>query len=139
MKECPEIKDLARFVETGDAEADVAEHARSCEACRAACETLEDEVLSLQISISELWFREEVSCPTEAEVAAYCTGGLDADARKYLEFHLQDLDCARCQGAVGEAENRRNEEGRRRTTRSKARVDDASVKLIGEMKTRRSP
>jgi anti-sigma factor RsiW len=137
VTECPEIKDLARFVETGEVEPGLEAHIEACEACKAAVENLEDEVMSLQISISELWFREEISCLDEAKLRTYVTGGLDREARRYVEFHLQDLDCPRCQAVVGAVENEASEEGRRRTTRSKARLDDASVKLLGDLRTKK--
>lgn len=136
MTECPEIKDLARFVETGEADEGLRAHVAGCDACRAAVENLEDEVLSLQISISELWFREGVSCPDEATLRAYFAGGADPEVRRYVAFHLQDLDCPRCQAFVGALENEASEDGRRRTTRSRARSEDASVKLLGDLRTR---
>lgn len=136
MSECPELKDLARLAETGDAEPELSEHVRGCDACREALETLEDEVMSLQISISELWFREQVSCPDEAELKTFAKGGLEREYRRYIEFHLKDLDCVRCQTVVDalavQADG--SEEGRRRVTRSRSRIEDASVKLLGDLR-----
>jgi hypothetical protein len=136
VSECPELKDLARLAETGEGEPTLVGHVQGCDACREALENLEDEVMSLQISISELWFREQISCPEEAELRSYAKGGLDRDYRRYVEFHLKDLDCVRCQSMVAAAEAAADgsEEGRRRITRSRARIDDASVKLLGDLR-----
>jgi hypothetical protein len=136
VSECPEIKDLARLVETGEAEPGVREHLASCDACTEAVETFEDEVASLQISISEIWYRERISCLDDATLKTYGQGGLDADLRRYVEFHLTELDCERCQGVVGSVEASRTEEGKRRVTRSRSRAEDASVKLLGDLRRR---
>lgn len=134
MSDCPELKDLARYVESGEGENDLVAHVKRCDACKEAVENLQDEVMSLQISISELWFREGVSCPDEAMLRDFVRNGGDREARRYVEFHLKDLDCARCQAAIGAVEAEGSEEGRRRITRSRARVDDASVKLLGDLR-----
>jgi hypothetical protein len=136
--ECPELRELAAYVETGVAEAGLEEHVRDCEACREAVETLEDEVMSLQISISELWFREHVSCPHRDILGRYARGELDAEAASYVRFHVEDLECAWCQARQAELEAGSTAEGRRRLAASRSRVGEATAVLIEGLKRERS-
>jgi hypothetical protein len=134
MTECPELKDLAHFVETGEGTADLQAHLKRCDACQEAKANLEDEAMSLQISISELWFREQISCPDAPTLERFRKAGLGAEEQAYVEFHLETLECRTCQARMGEAEVTQSVATRGRADRSRRKVHDASIKLMGEMK-----
>jgi hypothetical protein len=138
MKDCPEIKDLAHFVETGEGGRDLAAHLERCDACQEAKASLEDEAMSLQISISELWFREQISCPDASTLERFRKRQLGAEEQAYVAFHLETLDCRTCQGRQAEAELAESVEARGSASRSRRKVHDASIKLIGEMKKRKT-
>ena len=134
MKECPEIKDLAHFIESGDGSRELAAHLDACDACQDARKSLEDEAMSLQISISELWFREQISCPDSATLERYRKKQLGAEEQAYVSFHLKTLLCRTCEARQGEAEVLESVEARGSAARSRRKVTDASMKLLGEMK-----
>jgi hypothetical protein len=134
MKECPEIKDLAHFVESGEGNRDFLAHLDQCDACQEARKSLEDEATSLQISISELWFREQISCPDSPTLERYRKRQLGAEEQAYVSFHLKTLLCRTCEARQAEAEVLESVESRGRAARSKRKVTDASMKLMGEMK-----
>jgi hypothetical protein len=134
VKDCPEIKDLAHFLESGEGSADLTAHLGRCDACQEARKSLEDEAMSLQISISELWFREQISCPDSATLERYRKRQLGAEEQAYVSFHLKTLLCRTCEARQDEAELLESVEARGGAARSKRKVTDASMKLIGEMK-----
>jgi hypothetical protein len=133
MKDCPEVKDVAHFVETGEGSGDFHAHLAGCDACQDVRRNLEDEARSLEICISEIWFREQISCPDAATLERFRKRTLIAEERDYVAFHLETLDCPTCQGRQEEAELVQSPEGRRRASTSKQKVHDASIKLMGEM------
>ena len=49
MKECPEIREIAHQVETGEGSAELVAHLRTCDACQEARASLEDEATSLML------------------------------------------------------------------------------------------
>lgn len=137
MRDCPELRDIAHWVETGEGGPELAAHVGRCDACQEARDNFVDEATSLQISISELWFREQISCPAEATLDAYSRMGLEPDERAYVAFHLDMLQCPTCQGRLGESEVSRSDDARGRATRSRKHVADATVKLLGDLKKQR--
>lgn len=138
MKECPELRDLAHHVETGEGDPGLLAHVTSCDACQEAQENLEDEVMSLQISISELWFREQVSCPDEATLQRFRKKALTGEDRIYVVFHLETLECKTCQARLDEVDVKESPEVSRKASRSRGKVVDATTKLIGDLKKSRS-
>lgn len=134
MRDCPELRDLAHFVETGVAETGLLAHLDRCDACQEARANLEDEVMSLQISISELWFREQVSCPDPATLKQFRGKALKGLERTYVEFHLAVLECKTCQARIDEADVRESPEALGKAARSRRKLVDATTKLLGDMK-----
>src|SRR5262245_30057226 len=47
-------------------------------------------------SVGAVWRRQRLSCPTRDQLGAYLLGGLDADWRDYVKFHLQTVGCSFC-------------------------------------------
>lgn len=132
--DCPEIRDLAAFAETGQGTEPFRRHIAGCDACQESLRMVEEEVLSLQIPLTEIWFREHISCVHTDVLAAYRRGGLDPERRDYVKFHVEDLECAWCQGRLGEVEVAESKEGRRGVTRSRKRVGDAASALRSELR-----
>jgi hypothetical protein len=132
--DCPEIRELAAFVESQEAPAVLRHHVERCDACQDALKTLEEEVLSLQIPLSEIWFREHISCPHTDVLVDYRHGKLTGDLQEYVKFHVEDLECAWCQGRLGEVEVATTRDGRRGVTRSRKRVGEATSVLLDELR-----
>ena len=130
MDDCPTIPELAAYVEGTGAPPEVLSHVPGCSACRASLDTLQGEVQSLQISISELWFRERVSCPRDALLQAYQEGSLGAEERKYVEFHVEDLECPYCQGILGDLQVSGDRVEVKRRSRSREKVGEATTSLL---------
>ena len=47
-------------------------------------------------SISAVWRRERLSCPSREQLGSYLLQALDDGQQEYLEFHLQTIGCAFC-------------------------------------------
>ena len=137
MKDCPELRDLAHHVETGEGDKSLLAHLEKCDACQEAKANLEDEGMSLQISISELWFREQISCPDAKTLEGFRAKRLGAAERAYVEFHLETLECPTCQARNAEAELSGSPEASKKASRSRKKVADATIKLLGDLRTRK--
>jgi uncharacterized protein YbaR (Trm112 family) len=132
--ECPEISELAAFAEGGDASDEVRSHVLACDACQEALQSLKEEVLSLQIPLSELWFRDHISCPLTEVLLRYQGGTLEDDARAYVRFHLEELGCPYCQSRLEEGNLSQTEEGRLSMRRSRERVGEATSSLLDHVR-----
>ncbi len=134
--ECPEISELAAFAETHAGPDALMRHLAGCDACQEALQSLQEEVLSLQIPLSELWFRHHVSCPRAEVLADYAGGRLDAETLDYVKFHIEDLECTHCQGRLGEAEAAASRDVAKKVSRSRKRVGDATSVLLRDLNRR---
>lgn len=134
MSECPEIRELAAWLESGSGPPALVTHVERCDACGETVAGLREEMDSLQIPISELWFREQISCLDDSLLADYAAGRAAADLAAYIACHLETLRCVRCQGRMGAIEAAASAEGQRRSKRSRGRVDKESVKLLGDLR-----
>jgi hypothetical protein len=47
-------------------------------------------------SISAVWRRERLSCPTREQLGSYLLQVLDDGLQDYIDFHLQTIGCAYC-------------------------------------------
>src|SRR5258707_15159929 len=47
-------------------------------------------------SISAVWRRDRLSCPSREQLGSYLLQALDDGLQDYIEFHLQTLGCAYC-------------------------------------------
>jgi hypothetical protein len=47
-------------------------------------------------SISAVWRRERLSCPTREQLGSYLLQVLDDGLQDYIEFHLHTIGCAFC-------------------------------------------
>jgi RNA polymerase sigma-70 factor (ECF subfamily) len=49
------------------------------------------------LDVRALWREKRVSCPARHWIARLVAGTLEADARRFLEFHLDEMKCPWCQ------------------------------------------
>lgn len=133
MTECPQISELGAFAEDGSGSDELRAHVTGCEACQESLESLQEEVLSLQIPLSELWFRAHISCPHGAALAGYRDSKLEADALEYVAFHVEELGCPHCQARLEQGALEDSEEGRKAMRQSRARVGEATSILLDEL------
>jgi len=131
--DCPAISDLAALAEGGEVAAGLKAHVDDCDACQEALRSLQEEVLSLQIPLSEIWFREHISCPFGSVLADYRDQKLDPDAQEYVTFHVEELSCPHCQSRLEQGILEDSEEGRRSMRRSRERVGEATSVLLDEL------
>jgi hypothetical protein len=134
--DCPEMTALAAFAESCEGPAELMAHVRSCDACQEALEALQEEVLSLQIPLGELWFRHHVSCPSAGVLRDFRMGSLDPEAADYVRFHMDELSCHHCQARLGELDLGSSREGRGRVEGSRARVGEATSRLLRDLRGR---
>jgi len=137
MDECPPIAELAALAEGEEVSEALRRHAGSCTACKRSLQALEEDVRGLQLSISELWFQERVSCPPEDVLARLRSGSLDPGLRDYVEFHVDDLACPFCQATLGEAEVEADRQAAGSRKRSRSRVGEATSLLLGDLRRKR--
>ena len=131
--DCPEISHLAAFVEGVDVPEVLRAHVQGCDACQESIQSLEEEILSLQIPLSEIWFRDHISCPHGAHLAGYRASTLEADALEYVSFHVEELGCPHCQARLEQGVLEGSEEGRQTMRRSRQRVGEATLVLLNEL------
>ena len=131
--DCPEISELAALAEGGEVEGALKAHVDGCDACQEALQSLQEEVLSLQIPLSEIWFRDHISCPHGSVLAGYRDKKLDADALEYVAFHVEELACPYCQSRLEQGILEDSEDGRRSMRRSRERVGEATSVLLDEL------
>ena len=56
-------------------------------------------------SVSEIWRRERLSCPTRHQLGSYLLGVLDPMLTDYIEFHLRSVGCRYCLANVADLEH----------------------------------
>lgn len=131
--DCPEISELATFVESDDATEALRSHMEGCDACQEALKSLQEEILSLQIPLSEIWFRDHISCPHGEILAGFAEKTLEGEVMDYVRFHVEELDCPHCQSRLEEGVLNASEEGRQSMNRSRERVGEATSVLLDEL------
>ena len=57
-----------------------------------------DEQLSF--TVASVWREERVSCPHPDILSAYQSGGLEAGARDFIRFHLEQSQCPYCNAVL---------------------------------------
>jgi hypothetical protein len=48
-------------------------------------------------SLGDIWRRHRLSCPTREQLGSYLLRILDAGCADYIKFHLERIECRRCQ------------------------------------------
>lgn len=67
-------------------------------------------------SVGEIWRRHRLSCPSREELQQKLDGRLPAEPSRYIEFHLQIVDCEICTANYADLQSQadRREEAERR-------------------------
>jgi hypothetical protein len=76
--------------------AQVEQSLRESEPLRRQLRTLLQERDRGEHSLGAIWRRQRLSCPTREQLGSFLLGGLDADWREYIEFHLHTIGCSFC-------------------------------------------
>ena len=53
-------------------------------------------------SISAIWRRERLTCPTREQLGSYLLQVLDDGQQEYIDFHLSTVGCAYCQANLSD-------------------------------------
>lgn len=70
-------------------------------------------------TVSEIWRRHRLSCPTRELLGSYLLGVMEADQAGYVRFHLEVSGCRACQANVDDLKNRQTDESAAVTRRKK--------------------
>jgi hypothetical protein len=80
-----------------DGETAVVEKAlRESEALRRLLRVIMQERDRGEHSIGAIWRRQRLSCPTREQLGNYVLQILDGEAKAYIDFHLNTVNCAFC-------------------------------------------
>ena len=137
MDECPTMEELLAHVDGSRTDQAIEGHIQVCrDACLPAIAALERQVHGLSMSLSGIWFRERISCPSAAELDAFRAGGLGQAARRYVEFHMEELGCLACEGQLGLGEAAEGRAGREALDRSRSHVGDETAHCLAVARRR---
>jgi hypothetical protein len=53
-------------------------------------------------SLSAVWRRHRLTCPTREQLGSHLLGVLDAAVDDYVRFHLQTVECRFCQASLAD-------------------------------------
>ena len=67
-------------------------------------------------TVARIWQEEGVSCLKRSTLGRYLLGALDEDWANYVDFHVQQADCDRCQANYEDlrSEDERDADARQR-------------------------
>lgn len=87
------------------AETSVVEQAlRDSEPLRRRLRALMQERDRGEHSLSAIWRREHLSCPTREQLGSYLLEVLDEGLQDYIRFHLETIGCSYCQANKADLE-----------------------------------
>jgi hypothetical protein len=89
--------------------AQVEQALRQSEALRQELRQLMQESDRGEHSLGAIWRRQRLSCPTREQLGSYLLGGLDADWRDYILFHLHTVGCSYCLANLADLEARQKD------------------------------
>lgn len=58
-------------------------------------------------TVSEIWRRERLSCPTRHQLGSYLLGVLNPDLEDYIYFHVRTVGCRYCAANIADLEQSR--------------------------------
>ncbi|MBN2492358.1 MAG: hypothetical protein JXQ29_16035 [Planctomycetes bacterium] len=95
------------------------------------------EEARLDMSISQVWAAERISCPHRDILRAYLAGGLEAAAQDYVAFHLEVIRCPFCLANLEDldaATSAEKEELRQRLGRAADRTVSSSAVFLERLR-----
>src|SRR5262245_19581187 len=106
---------------------------RASSALQAKLKLARDERDRGEHSLGAVWRRERLSCLTREQLSSYLHGVIDADVRRYIDFHLQTIACPSCLANLDDlretqAESATQSRRRRRYLETSARLLDEARK-----------
>lgn len=90
--------------------AEIEQALRTSEPLRQQLRALMQERDRGEHSISAIWRRERLSCPSRDQLGSYLLQAVDPDLRDYIDFHLRVISCAFCQANLADLQARQEEE-----------------------------
>ncbi len=91
---------------------------RKAAAAAPAARDWQEADLARDSSVGRIWREEGASCLKRSTLGRYLLGALDDDWNRYIEFHVQQADCDRCNANL---EDLRSEEERDAAARERLR------------------
>lgn len=85
-------------------------------------------------SISAIWRRERLSCPSRDQLGSYLLKALDPDMHEYVQFHLNVISCSFCQANLADLQAKQDQEPR--TQQRRRRFYESSAGLLKAGKAR---
>jgi hypothetical protein len=86
-------------------------------------------------SITAIWRRERLSCPTRDQLGSFLLQALDPDLNHYIDFHLNVIACAFCQANLADLRSKQEEEPRVRQRRQRFFESSAGLLKAGRARS----
>lgn len=83
-------------------------------------------------TLGEIWRRHRISCPTRAELGSYLLGVASAEAKDFVDRHIETVGCRICQANL---EDLREEQQAQPSTEAQSRRRRYFQSSAGHLKT----
>jgi hypothetical protein len=80
-------------------------------------------------TVSAIWRRERISCPSREDMRAFLMQAMDQEKIDYIEFHLKTVNCVYCMANLEDLRKMQQEASEPRTARRK-KILDSSAGLL---------
>ncbi|HTU24259.1 MAG TPA: hypothetical protein VMF30_02605 [Pirellulales bacterium] len=80
-------------------------------------------------SLSEIWRRNHLSCPTREQWGSFLLGGLPAAEAEFYRIHLQTAGCRRCQANLADLERQQSRQSAATTSRRQRYFQSSAGRL----------
>lgn len=91
---------------------------------------LPERVERFVVTVGQVWREAQVSCPHRDILLAWIEGSLEAGAAGYLEFHVHEAACPRCQAIVEDLKRRLAPRPERALEGLKERLRSSTIVLL---------
>jgi hypothetical protein len=108
--------------------AEVEQTLRQSEPLRKQLRALMQERDRGEHSISAIWRRERLSCPSRDQLGSYLLKAVDPAVSEYIQFHLNVISCSFCQANLADLQAKQEEEPRSQQRRR--RIFESSAGLL---------
>ena len=82
-------------------------------------------------SLSEIWRRHHLSCPSRQEWGSFLLGGLPAAQAEFCRFHLEKTGCRRCQANLADLQRNQARQSSATVTRRNRYFQSSAGRLPG--------
>jgi hypothetical protein len=80
-------------------------------------------------SLSDIWRRYHLSCPSRQEWGSYLLGGLPSAQAEFCRFHLETAGCRHCQANLADLERQQARDAAAVATRRKKYCESSAGRL----------